>query len=81
MGLGGIGPASLLLILLIVILLFGTKRIRSIGSDLGAALKNFRKGVNDAEKSDEDAETTQQSQQHIEDASDSAGVEKTEEKK
>lgn len=45
MGFGGIGPGSLILILVIVILLFGTKRLRSMGSDLGSALKNFKKSV------------------------------------
>ena len=49
MGFGGIGPGSLILILLIVILLFGTKRLRSMGSDLGSALKNFKKSVKDSE--------------------------------
>jgi len=47
MGFGGIGPGSLILILIIVILLFGTKRLRSMGSDLGSALKNFKKSVRD----------------------------------
>lgn len=42
MGLGGINITQLLIILLIVILIFGTKRLKSIGSDLGGALKSFR---------------------------------------
>jgi sec-independent protein translocase protein TatA len=46
MGLGGISPGSLLLILLIAALLFGTTRLRSIGEDLGAAVRSFRKGMN-----------------------------------
>lgn len=45
MGFGGISPMSLLLIFLIIILLFGTKKIRNIGEDLGHAFKSFRKGV------------------------------------
>ena len=44
MGLGGISFGSLLLIFLIVVVLFGTKKLRSIGEDLGHALRNFRKG-------------------------------------
>ena len=36
---------SLLLIFLIIILLFGTKKLRNIGEDLGHAFKSFRKGV------------------------------------
>lgn len=48
MGLSGISPWSLLLVLLIVVLLFGTKRMRTLGSDLGEALKGFKKGMSDA---------------------------------
>lgn len=44
-----IGPVPLIIILVIVILLFGTKKLRNIGSDLGEALKNFRKSVKDGE--------------------------------
>ena len=47
--LSGIGPGSLLLILLIVLLLFGTKKLRSLGSDLGGAIRSFRKAVNTEE--------------------------------
>lgn len=50
MGLGGIGAGSLILILVIVILLFGTKKLRNVGSDLGGALKNFRKAIKDGDK-------------------------------
>jgi len=42
----GINIWSLLLILLIVLLLFGTKKLRNIGGDLGGAIKNFKKSVN-----------------------------------
>ncbi|WP_196138814.1 Sec-independent protein translocase subunit TatA [Aliikangiella sp. G2MR2-5] len=45
----GISIWQLLIILLIVILLFGTKRLKNIGSDLGGALKGFKKAVNDEE--------------------------------
>lgn len=45
MGLGGISFGSLLLIFLIVLVLFGTKRLRDIGEDLGTAVRNFRKGL------------------------------------
>ena len=41
--LSGISPWSILLILIIVVVLFGTKKLRSIGSDLGAAMKSFKK--------------------------------------
>ena len=40
--LSGIGPGSILLILVIVIVLFGTKKLRNVGSDLGAAIRSFK---------------------------------------
>jgi len=49
MGLGGISPLSLVLILGIVILLFGTKKLRSLGGDLGSAIKNFKHSVSEGE--------------------------------
>jgi sec-independent protein translocase protein TatA len=47
MGFGGMSPGSLLLIFLICALLFGTKRLRGIGEDLGKALKGFKTGLKD----------------------------------
>ena len=41
---------SLVIILVIVLLLFGTKRLRSAGGDLGGAIKNFKKSMTDAKK-------------------------------
>ena len=49
MGIGGISPWSLVLILLIVLLLFGTKRLRNMGGDLGNAIKNFKKSMSEEE--------------------------------
>ena len=54
---GNIGPVQLLIILLIVLLIFGTKRIRSLGSDLGGAIKEFRNGMNDDSSNDKGGET------------------------
>jgi sec-independent protein translocase protein TatA len=45
MGVGGISIWQLLIILAIVIMLFGTKRLRTLGSDLGSAVKGFRKSM------------------------------------
>jgi len=45
MGFGGISPGSLLLVLLIVVVLFGTKKLRNVGEDIGVALRSFRKGL------------------------------------
>jgi len=52
MGFGGISIWSLLLILAIVVLLFGTKKLRNIGGDLGGAIRSFKKSVKDEEKGD-----------------------------
>jgi len=52
MGLGGINITSLLIILVIVILLFGTKKIKSLGSDLGSAIKGFKNSVSDSDTDD-----------------------------
>ena len=45
--LGGISIWQLLIVLIIIIMLFGTKKLRNIGGDLGGALKSFKKAVND----------------------------------
>lgn len=50
MGIGGVSIGSLLIVLVIVMLLFGTKRLRNIGTDLGGALSGFRKAVKDTEE-------------------------------
>ena len=44
---GGISIWQLLIIAVIVVLLFGTKKLGSIGSDLGASIKGFKKAMND----------------------------------
>jgi sec-independent protein translocase protein TatA len=55
MGIGGIGIWQLLIILLIVVMLFGTKKLRNLGSDLGGALKGFKTAMKD-DKGDEEEE-------------------------
>ena len=47
MGLSGISPLSLLLILVIIIAFFGTSKLKTLGTDLGEAIKNFRKALNE----------------------------------
>ena len=77
MGPGGISIWQLLIILVIVVLLFGTKKLRGMGGDLGSAIKSFRKSVKEetanAEAENEDAAS--------EDASDAAAVDETSEEK
>ncbi len=48
--LGGISIPSLLIILVIVLLLFGTKKLRNLGGDLGGAIKGFKKAVSEDKK-------------------------------
>ena len=48
-----IGPWQLLIILVIVLAIFGTKRLRSLGSDLGSAVKGFRSAMSEAEETTE----------------------------
>lgn len=50
---------ALLLILLIVILLFGTRKLGNIGSDLGNALKSFRKAIRDDSDKEADVVTSE----------------------
>ena len=52
----GISPMQLLIILVIVVLLFGTKKLRGLGGDLGSAMKGFKKAMGDDEKEDKDKE-------------------------
>lgn len=47
--LNSFSPGSLLLTFLIVLILFGTKKLSSIGEDLGKAVRSFRKGLNGEE--------------------------------
>lgn len=55
---GGISVWQLLILLLIVVLVFGTKRLRNIGSDLGGAIKGFRKGMEEEPEESEPEKIT-----------------------
>jgi len=46
----GFGVTELIIILLIVLVLFGAKRLKNVGTDLGAAVKGFRSSMKDEEK-------------------------------
>ena len=55
MGFGGISIWQILIILVIVLVIFGgTKRLKNLGSDLGNALKGFKKAIDDDKKEDSD---------------------------
>lgn len=47
MGLGGIGIWQLIIILAIIMMVFGTKKLRNIGSDLGGAIKGFKNAMDE----------------------------------
>lgn len=46
---GGLSPTHLLIVLAIALVIFGTKRLKTIGSDLGSAVRGFKKAMNDDE--------------------------------
>ena len=56
MGLGGISIWQLLIVLVIVLLLFGTKKLRNLGTDLGGAVKGFRSTMKDGANAEESTE-------------------------
>ena len=60
MGASGISVWQLLIVLLIVILIFGTKRMKNIGGDLGGAIKSFRKGMTEADKAKDELSEIEQ---------------------
>lgn len=57
---GGISIQHWLLVLLVVVLIFGTKKLRNIGSDLGSAVKGFKDGMKGNEDPAKASEQTQQ---------------------
>ena len=54
----GISIWQLAIIALIIVLLFGTKKLRGLGGDLGSAVKGFKKAVTDEDKESSDTEST-----------------------
>ena len=60
------GPFELVIILAIVILIFGGKRLKNLGSDLGGAIKGFKSSVKDAETEEEEAIEVEEIDDHEE---------------
>jgi sec-independent protein translocase protein TatA len=58
-----IGPVQLLIVLVIVLAIFGTKRLRTLGSDLGNAVKGFRSAMSEADQTDQTEQIGDASQQ------------------
>lgn len=64
--LGGISIWQLLIVFGIIILIFGTKKLRNIGGDLGGAIKGFKKAMNEEEKSEDQSNKPQAKVNHDE---------------
>jgi|TARA_B110000971_G_scaffold158967_1_gene162422 sec-independent protein translocase protein TatA len=60
----GFGWQELLIILVIVALIFGTKKLRNIGSDLGGAIKGFKDSVSTDPVDPEETESLEKSEEH-----------------
>ncbi len=71
-GPGGISPVQLLIILVIVLLIFGTKKLRNLGGDLGGAIKGFKKAV---KEEDPDTESVPEADQIEEAVAEAEAVE------
>ncbi|TNC81617.1 MAG: twin-arginine translocase subunit TatA [Oleiphilus sp.] len=75
----GISPTQLIIILVIVALIFGTRKLRNMGSDLGGAVKGFKKAMNDDEKKNleskegDDEQIIEGKAEKVEDKKDSKG--------
>ena len=50
---GPVGPTELLLIVLIIVIIFGARKLPELGKSLGEGIKNFRKSISSREKEDE----------------------------
>lgn len=60
---GGIGIWQLLIVLVIIVLLFGSKKLRGLGGDLGSAMRGFKKELNsDKEKDEKDGDSVEHKQ-------------------
>ena len=82
MGVGGISIWQLLIVLVIVLLLFGTKKLRNMGGDLGGAIKGFRSSIKEVKDSDSDSKDSETADQQAEASQDDlADVESTEDEK
>ncbi len=62
---GGISIWQLLIILLIVVLVFGAKKLRNLGGDLGTAIKNFKTAVKEGEEAGEDEKQVEEKRAEV----------------
>ncbi len=57
---GGMSPVHWLIVLAVVLLIFGTKKLRNLGSDMGAAVKGFKDGMKNEDAAKAEAEQATQ---------------------
>ena len=76
MGMGGISIWQLVIVLVIVLLLFGTKKLKNIGSDLGGAVKGFRSAMS-GDKDAQDNEDQDEQPQQIENGADAVKADRS----
>ena len=57
---GGLSPIHWIIVLAVVLLIFGTKKLRNIGSDMGAAVKGFKDGMKDSDAAKAEAQQATQ---------------------
>ena len=73
----GISPVQIGIILLIVVLIFGTKKLKNIGGDLGEAVKGFKKGIKDDDKPETLEEKTEDVAEKVADKAESKDSKKS----
>ena len=73
----GISPVQIGIILLIVVLIFGTKKLKNIGGDLGEAVKGFKKGIKDDDKPEITEDKTEATAEKVADKAESKDSEKS----
>ena len=76
----GISPMQLVIILVIVVLLFGTKKLRGLGGDLGSAMKGFKKAMGDDDK-EKDADFVAEDKVEVKSVADSGDAKNAENSK
>lgn len=74
---GGISIWQLLIVFAIIILLFGTKKLRNIGGDLGSAVKGFKKAISD-DKTDDQADDKKTDAEQLNETTQPKQADKTE---
>lgn len=75
----GMSPMQLAIILLIVIMIFGTKKLRNMGGDLGGAIRSFKKAMNEKDEASADEEANSKPLQHQQSEEKDANFSKTSE--